>query len=89
MKYFLLNIAIDESTPFSTEYYIKGKSLNDITNQIMKYSNGLLCTDKYTLCTHNIKFGYIREIDLKALPGFSSSDFAVINRMHCHAIPKF
>jgi hypothetical protein len=78
MKYFLLNVSISECDLFSNEYYIKGKSLNDVTNLILKYANGILCTDKFTLCTHNIQFGFIREIDLKMFPFLTSADFALI-----------
>jgi hypothetical protein len=78
MKYFLLNVSISECDPFSNEYYIKGKSQDDVYEQILKYANGLLCTDKFSLCTQNIKFGYLREIDLKAFPLLTPTDFALI-----------
>jgi hypothetical protein len=78
MKYFLLNVSISECSPFSHEYYIKGKSHDDVYELITKYANGILCTDKFSLCTQNYQFGYLREIDLKAFPTLTSTDFALI-----------
>jgi hypothetical protein len=78
MKYFLLNVSISECSPFSHEYYIKGNSYDDVYELIRKYANGILCTDKFSICTQNFIFGFLREIDLKAFPLLTSNDFALI-----------
>jgi hypothetical protein len=82
MKYFVLTVAIDEHSSFSHEYYIKGQELDEVVRLMMKYSNGILSTKKFHLCT--IKFGYVREINLREFPHLESREFALINEKKCY-----
>jgi hypothetical protein len=88
MKYFVLTVAIDEQSTFSHEYYIKGQELDAVVRLMMKYSNGILSTSKFHLCTHNIKFGYVREINLREFPPLDSKEFALINERKCYDLSE-
>jgi hypothetical protein len=79
MKYFVLTVAIDEHSSFSHEYYFKGLELDEVVRLMRKYSNGILSTNKFHLCTQNIKFGFVREINLQEFPHIDSREFALIN----------
>jgi hypothetical protein len=88
MKYFVLTVAVDEQSSFSHEYYIKGKELDKVVSQMMKYSNGILSTDKFHLYTQNIKFGYVREINLQEFPHLDSREFALINERNSYDLSE-
>lgn len=79
MKYFILHVAVDEEDDFSKDYYIKGKSIEYVTERITHYSNGCLCTTKFSLLTQHVQHGFIREIDLKHYPGLTAKAFGQIN----------
>jgi hypothetical protein len=88
MKYFVLTVAIDEQSSFSHEYYIKGQGPDEVARLMMKYSNGVLSTDKFHLCTQNIKFGYVREINLQDVPHINSREFALINERNSYDLSE-
>jgi hypothetical protein len=88
MKYFVLTVAIDEQSSFSHEYYIKGQELDEVVRLMSKYSNGILSTNKFHLCTQNIKFGYVREINLQDAPHIDSREFALINEKNSYDLSK-
>jgi hypothetical protein len=83
MKYFFLYTAVNEEDPFSDKYYIKGKSIQQVLNQIEHFSNGWINTSQFGLCTQNIKYGYLREVNIKNFPELSSKDFAQICESKC------
>jgi hypothetical protein len=61
MKYFVLTVAIDEQSSFSHEYYIKGQGLDEVARLMMKYSNGILSTDKFHLCTQTLNLAMLEK----------------------------
>jgi hypothetical protein len=83
MKYFILCTAVKEEDPFLNEYYIKGKSIQQVLNQIEQFSNGWINTSGFGLCTQNIKYGYLREVNINNFPELSSQDFAQICESKC------
>jgi hypothetical protein len=83
VRYFILSTAVKEDDPFTDEYYIRGESSEQVYTQIDRYSNGMISTKLFGLCTRNITFGYIREINLENYPGLSSKDFAQICESKC------
>jgi hypothetical protein len=88
MKYFVLTVAVDEQSSFSHEYYIKGQELDEVVGLMMKYSNGVLSTNKFHLCTQNIKFGYVREISLQEFLHIDSREFALINERNSYDLSE-
>jgi hypothetical protein len=83
MKYFILYTAVKEEDPFSMEYYIKGKCKHQVLRQIQEYSNGLLTTSHFGICTRNIQNGYLREIQLNDFPELSPKNFSLICESKC------
>jgi hypothetical protein len=79
MKYFVLTGAIDEQSSFSHEYYFKGQEMDEVVRLMRKYSNGIISTTKFHLCTQNVKFGFLREIHFREFPHLDSKEFALIN----------
>jgi hypothetical protein len=88
MKYFVLTVAFDEHSSFSQEYYIKGQELDEVVRLMMKYSYGILSTNKFHLCTQNIKFGFVREINLQDVPHIDSREFALINERNSYDLSE-
>lgn len=86
MKYFVIHIAIDDEDDFSNEYYITGKSIEHVSETIKKYSNGYLSTNIFNLVTSNIKYGFIREINLQDYPDLSPCDFAQISNSRSYSL---
>jgi hypothetical protein len=78
VKYFILSIATDDVSPFNHEYYLKDHSLDEVSQRISNFANGIICTNRYHLCTYNMEYGFIREIDLRAYPLLQARDFAMI-----------
>jgi hypothetical protein len=78
MRYFILSTAVKEDDPFTDEYYLRGKSIQQVYLQIERYSNGIISTNLYGVCTRNIKYGYIREVNLNNYPELCHKDFAKI-----------
>jgi hypothetical protein len=78
VKYFILSIATDDVSPFNHEYYFKDHSLDEVSQKISNFANGIICTNRYHLCTYNMEYGFIREIDLRAYPLLQARDFAMI-----------
>lgn len=83
MNYFILHTAVSEQEHFTTEFYIKGKSKRQVYNLIEQYSNGTIITSKFGICTRNIKYGFIREVQLNDYPDLSPKDFADIIERKC------
>jgi hypothetical protein len=83
MKYFILYTAVKEDDPFSDKYYIKGRSLQQVVKQIDQFSNGWINTRQFGLCTQNVKYGYLREVNINHFPELSSRDFAQICESKC------
>jgi hypothetical protein len=84
MKYFVLTVATDKHSPFSHEYFIKGQKLDEVVRLMRKYSNEILSTDQFHLCTHNMKYGFIRELHLREFPHLDSREFGLINERKCY-----
>jgi hypothetical protein len=78
VRYFILSTAAKENDPFTDEFYIRAESIQQVFKQVEKYSNGLISTNLFGLCTRNIKYGYIREVNLNNFPEMSHKDFAKI-----------
>jgi hypothetical protein len=72
MKYFVLYTGNDEC-------YLKGKSVEHMEDRIQMYSDGILSTNKWTIITSNIDYGYLREVNLSEYPELTKRDFAIIN----------
>lgn len=77
MNYFILYVTSNQNV--TEEYYVKGKSMNFILEQIGYYSNGLLAISKGTICTYNALSMFIREIDLLHFPYLTKKEFTKIN----------
>jgi hypothetical protein len=88
MKYFVLTVATDEHSPFSHEYFIKGQELDEVVRLMRKYSNGILSTNKFNLYTPNIKYGFVREINLREFPHIDSREFALINERKSYNVSE-
>ncbi|MCM3719435.1 hypothetical protein [Fictibacillus phosphorivorans] len=82
MKYFVLYTG-DASNDHVHECYLKGQSTDYVEKCIDKYSNGFLSTNKWTLITSNIDYGFLREIDQKELPLLTNKNFAEIDESSC------
>jgi hypothetical protein len=78
VRYFILSTAVKKDDPFTDEFYIRGESIKQVYTQIERYSNGMITTSLFGLCTRNITWGYIREINLANYPGLSHKNFAQI-----------
>lgn len=76
MKYFVLYTVNEE---YISECFLKGKSTEHIVDRINVYSDGILSTNKWSLITSNIEFGYLREINFLEFPKLSKKDFAIIS----------
>ena len=77
MKYFVLyTLNADDDIK---EYYLKGKSMKHMEERIRRYSNGMIVTSKWALCTDNNEFGFLREINQFELSSMNKRDFVVIN----------
>jgi hypothetical protein len=76
MKYFILYTLEDN---YIHESFLKGKSYEHVFEKIQHYSNGILSTDKETLITSNISYGYLREVYLKEYPTLARRDFVYID----------
>ncbi|WP_223592394.1 hypothetical protein [Neobacillus bataviensis] len=85
MSYFILYVT--DKLGFTDEYYLKGKSMPDMINQIGKYADGHLATSKELIITHNAEYGFIREISLDLFPHLSKKDFGTINEAKCYNYP--
>jgi hypothetical protein len=83
MKYFILYTTVDEEDLFSNVFYIKGKSTRKILTQIEQFSNGWINTSQFGICTRNIKYGFLREINLNNYPELSSNNFGQICESKC------
>jgi hypothetical protein len=83
MKYFILYTAGDEEDQFSNEFYIKGRSTRQVLKLIEQFSNGWIHTSLFGLCTRNIKYGFLREVNLNHYSDLSSKDFAHICEGRC------
>jgi hypothetical protein len=83
VRYFILCTAVKEDDPFTDEFYIRGESIQQVFKQIDRYSNGLISTNLFGICTRNIKYGYIREVNINNYPELSSKDFAQICESKC------
>ncbi|MBY6038332.1 hypothetical protein KUV80_16920 [Fictibacillus nanhaiensis] len=81
MKYFVLYTV---NANIVDECYLKGQSTDYVKKCIDKYSNGFLSTNKWTLITSNIDYGFLREIDHKELPLLSKKDFAIIDELNSY-----
>jgi hypothetical protein len=68
MKYFVLYTVNEDSI---SECYLKGKSFEHIEDRINVYSDGIISTNKWSLITSNIEFGYLREVNLLEFPKLS------------------
>ncbi|WML46688.1 hypothetical protein RCG23_13625 [Neobacillus sp. PS3-34] len=77
MNYFILYVTSKAHT--TSEYYIKGKSIDYIVERMGRYSNGCIATSKLSFCTYNAISMFVREIDLKHFPYLSKKDFGTIN----------
>jgi hypothetical protein len=76
MKYFVLYTIEDNHIH---ESYLKGKSYEHVFERLQKYSNGILSTNKETIITSNISYGYLREVELIEYPNLTKRDFVCIN----------
>ncbi|MDN3019203.1 hypothetical protein PH210_23815 [Paenibacillus sp. BSR1-1] len=85
MSYFILYFT--DKLGFTDEYYLKGKSMADMINQIGKYTDGNLATSKELIITHNAEYSFLREISLDLFPHFSKKDFGMINEAKCYNYP--
>jgi hypothetical protein len=83
VKYFVLYTG-DSSNDHVHESYLKGHSTDYVEKCIGKYSNGFLSTNKWTLITLNIDFGFLREINQKELPLLSKKNFAIIDELNSY-----
>lgn len=77
MKYFVLYCISDDGHIF--EIYLKGKSMKHMQERIIRYSNGILCTNKDSIMTKNLVASFIREVNPKEYPQLTKRDFAIIN----------
>lgn len=76
MKYFVLYSFNGENF---LENYLKGKSAKHMEERIKRYSNGMLVTSKWALCTDNIECSFLREVNPSEFPHLTKRDFVEIN----------
>jgi hypothetical protein len=77
MKYFVLNVTFNDN--LTSEFYLKGKSMNHMEDRIKRYSNGAIGTSKWTLVTTNAISSFLREVDPSEYPQLTKLDFVQIN----------
>ncbi|WP_312096190.1 hypothetical protein [Niallia sp.] len=85
MKYFVLYYG-DKRQPFG-EFYLKGKSMNHIAERVENYQDGALSTNKGTLMTSNIQYGYLLEVN-PIEHNLSKRDFGVLNENQSYCLSE-
>lgn len=58
--------------------------MSHMQERIEKYKYGALCTNKGTLYTSNIEYGFLREVCPNHYPERTKNNFGIINENHSY-----
>jgi hypothetical protein len=83
MRYFILYMT--HQSDQTTEYLIKGKSIDYVLERIERYSQGCLATSKQHINTFNLKSAFVREVNPKDFPYIPKHNYAMINETHSYS----
>jgi hypothetical protein len=85
MKYFVLYYG-DKGQPFG-EFFLKGKSMSHISERVESYRDGVLSTNKGTLMTSNIAYGFLLEVN-PIEHNLSKRDFGIVNENQSYSLSE-
>jgi hypothetical protein len=70
---------LTDKSNITYEFYLKGKSLQYLEGSILRYSTGVISTNKGSIYTMNFESAFLRHIPEWELNQLRKNDFAMIN----------